>query len=518
MVLRNFSPRCIVSRFAAGLVAAVMVLAATIVINGPAHAYNPPYAAVVIDVKTGKTLHAENADATRFPASLTKVMTLYLVFEQLERGAIRLDTPLRVSSRGAAEPPSKLGLRAGSTITVENAIKSLTTRSANDVATTIAENLGGSVDAFTREMTRTARALGMQRTTFRNAHGLPNREQVTTARDMAILAIAVQDRFPQYYHYFSTRRFTYNGTTHRNHNRLLGRVTGVDGIKTGFIRASGFNLMTNAKTDNRHIVTVVMGGRSGAHRDGIVERLVKSNLPRAYAGARQTPVMNVAGAVAFVPAILPPARPADIGVPPAAFASASATGGPLDLAAMRPAVAPERNAGNTMTPSSLGSLRQGAAANAAPAQSGSEVLSFADATGSIPLPPADLGSRHASQDIAQGGEDTDAAAPIQVASAAASAPLPASAAPSEPEPVAISDWVVQIAAVDSRSAALDMLENARNRVGGPLTSASPFTEPVQTGGTTLHRARFSGFDTQNAARDACRQLERRGFACFASRS
>lgn len=518
MVSRNFSLRRIGSRIAAAFVAVLLVATAVALPATSAHAYNPPYAAVVIDVKTGRTLHAENADATRFPASLTKVMTLYLVFEQLERGAIRLDTPLRVSARAAAEPPSKLGLRPGSTITVENAILALTTRSANDVATAIAENLGGSVDAFTREMTRTARALGMQRTTFRNAHGLPNREQVTTARDMAILAIAVQDRFPQYYHYFSRRNFTFNGTTHRNHNRLLGRVTGVDGIKTGFIRASGFNLMTNAKNNNRHIVAVVMGGRSGAHRDGIVERLVQNHLPRAYAGARQTPVMNVAGTVAFVPNVLPPARPADIGVPPAAFASASATGGPLDLAAMRPAVAPERNAGNTATPGSSGSLRQGAAADATRDQNGSQVLSFADSTGSIPVPPADLGTRHASAQVAQGGEDAETAAPMQVASAAAAAPLPPAAVEREPEPVAVTAWVVQIAAVDSERAAMEMLENARNRVGGPLSSARPFTEPVQTGGTTLHRARFSGFDTQNAARDACRQLERRGFACFASRS
>jgi D-alanyl-D-alanine carboxypeptidase len=514
MVSRYIPLRRIGSRFAAALTAAILVLAAAALQTTPAQAYNPPYAAVVIDVKTGQTLHAENADATRFPASLTKVMTLYLVFEQLERGTIRLDTPLRVSARAANEPPSKLGLRPGSTITVENAILALTTRSANDVATAIAENLGGSVDAFTREMTRTARALGMQRTTFRNAHGLPNREQVTTARDMATLAIAVQDRFPQYYHYFSRRNFTFNGTTHRNHNRLLGRVTGVDGIKTGFIRASGFNLMTNARNNNRHVVAVVMGGRSGAHRDGIVERLVQNHMPRAYAGARQTPVMNVPGAVAFVPNVLPPARPADIGVPPAAFASASATGGPLDLAAMRPAVAPERNAGNTATPGSSASLRQGAAADAARSQDGGQVLSFADATGSIPVPPADLGSRQAGEQIAQGGEGN--AAPVQIASASATAPAPSE--PATPAPVAISAWVVQIAAVDSESAAMQMLENARNRVGGPLSSAKPFTEPVQTGGTTLHRARFSGFDTQNAARDACRQLERRGFACFASRS
>lgn len=503
------------------LLAALAVTAAGLLATPAAQAYNPPYAAIVVDVKTGRTLHAENADATRFPASLTKVMTLYLVFDRLERGVLRLDSPLTVSRNAAAEPPSKLGLRAGSTITVENAILALTTRSANDVATAVAENLGGSVENFTREMTRTARNLGMNRTVFRNAHGLPNREQVTTARDMSILAIAVQDRFPQYYHYFSRRSFAFNGTTHRNHNRLLGRVSGVDGIKTGFIRASGFNLMTNANTNNRHIVTIVMGGRSGAHRDGIVERLVKNHLPRAYAGARQTP--RLAGtAVAFVPNILPPPRPAGIGVPPAAFASASpsGTGNPLDLAAMRPAVAPERNAGGTTTPGTAtprgsGSLRQ--ASNAVSSgNDGNRIAAFTDATGSVPLPPADIGNRHEAQG--------DASGEIQVASVDARAAIPQQNTPQESTPAArasapaITPWVVQIAAVDSQDAALGMLDTARERVGGPLRNATPFTEPVQTGGTTLHRARFSGFETQSEARDACRQLERRGFACFASRS
>ncbi len=508
-----------IRQLASFMLAALAVTAFSLFAATPAKAYNPPYAAVVIDVKTGRTLHAENADATRFPASLTKVMTLYLVFDRLERGSLSLNSPLTVSRRAAAEPPSKLGLRAGSTITVENAILALVTRSANDVATVVAENLAGSVDAFTREMTQTARDLGMNRTVFRNAHGLPNREQVTTARDMATLAIAVQDRFPQYYHYFSRRSFNFAGTTHRNHNRLLGRVTGVDGIKTGFIRASGFNLMTNANSNNRHIVTVVMGGRSGAHRDGIVERLVQTHLPRAYAGARQTPRMT-GSAVAFIPNVLPPPRPAGIGVPPAAFASATATGSdtgsPLDLAAMRPAVAPERNAGATTTPGSAtprgsGDLRQSSANGSG--QAGNQALAFSESTGSVPLPPADLGNRHQASDAQSASSNTASSAPVQVASIDAAAPAPEAAR--EPER---SEWVVQIAAVDSRDAALQMLDNARQRVGSPLNRATPFTEPVQTGGTTLHRARFSGFDTQSQARDACRQLERRGFACFASRS
>jgi D-alanyl-D-alanine carboxypeptidase len=253
--------------------------------------YNPPFAAMVVDAKTGRTLHAQNEDALRHPASITKVMTLYLLFEQLERGKVTLSTPFRVSANAARQAPSKLSLDPGETIEVDDAIKALVTKSANDVAVVIAENLAGSEEAFAAEMTRKARALGMSRTVYRNASGLPDPEQVTSARDLTILARAIQDRFPKYYRYFQTRVFNYAGSAHRNHNKLLGRVEGVDGIKTGFTRASGFNLMTNVKTDDRHIVAVILGGRSGASRDQTMAALVRSNLPRAYAGARQAPLV-----------------------------------------------------------------------------------------------------------------------------------------------------------------------------------------------------------------------------------
>ena len=232
----------------------------------PAQA-NPRYASIVVDVATGEVLHGSNADATRYPASLTKIMTIYLLFEALETGRISKNTPIPISAKAAAEPPSKLGLRAGSTITVESAILALITRSANDVATAVGEFLGGSESKFASMMTAKARQLGMNSTTFRNAHGLPNNQQVTTARDMAILGLAVREHFPQHYSYFGTRQFTFNGQRIGNHNRLLGRVTGVDGIKTGFIRASGFNLVTSVRTGGRSVVAVVMGGRTGASRD-----------------------------------------------------------------------------------------------------------------------------------------------------------------------------------------------------------------------------------------------------------
>jgi D-alanyl-D-alanine carboxypeptidase len=253
--------------------------------------YNPPYADIVMDVNAGRVLRGTNADALRHPASVTKVMTLYLLFEQLERGRFKLDSELRVSAHAASRAPSKIGFDVGDTIEVEDAIKALVTKSANDVASVVAEAIAGDEDEFAELMTRKARALGMSRTVFKNASGLPHPAQVTTARDLALLGRAVHDHFPRYWRYFQTRDFAYSGAVYRNHNRLLGRVDGVDGIKTGFTRASGFNLLTSAKVGNRHIIAVVLGGRSGRIRDAQMASLVGSHLPTAYAGARLGPAV-----------------------------------------------------------------------------------------------------------------------------------------------------------------------------------------------------------------------------------
>ncbi|MFG1344489.1 D-alanyl-D-alanine carboxypeptidase family protein [Xanthobacter autotrophicus DSM 431] len=253
--------------------------------------------AIIVDANTGKVLYEDNPDALRHPASITKIMTLYLLFEQLEQGALKLDSPLQVSAKAAAQQPSKLGVRPGSTIEVEDAIKAIVTRSANDVAVVIAENIGGSESEFAEMMTRKARALGMSRTTFRNASGLPNPNQVTTARDMSILGRAVQDRFPRQYKYFATRTFYFRGQAIGNHNRLLGRIEGVDGIKTGYTQASGFNLVSSIKRDGRYLVGVVLGGSSGAARDNRMANLLTQNLATAYAGGRTAPkVTEVADA------------------------------------------------------------------------------------------------------------------------------------------------------------------------------------------------------------------------------
>jgi D-alanyl-D-alanine carboxypeptidase len=243
--------------------------------------YSPQFSSIIVDANSGSTLASTSPDGVRHPASLTKIMTLYLLFERLDAGKLKLDTEMSVSEHASDQAPTKLGLRPGQTIRVEDAIKGLVTRSANDAAVVIAEAIGGDEDSFAKLMTRKARALGMSRTTYRNASGLPDDEQVTSARDQATLGRAIQERFPRYYRYFSTLTFNYHGQSIRNHNRLLGEVEGVDGIKTGYTRASGFNLVTSMRRGNRHLVGVVMGGRSGSSRDTIMRGLLAENLDKA---------------------------------------------------------------------------------------------------------------------------------------------------------------------------------------------------------------------------------------------
>jgi D-alanyl-D-alanine carboxypeptidase len=243
--------------------------------------YSPAFSSIIVDGNSGATLSASNPDGSRHPASLTKIMTLYLLFERLDAGKMKLDTEMDVSEHASEQAPTKLGLRPGQTIKVEDAIKGLVTRSANDAAVVIAEAIGGDEDDFAKMMTRKARALGMTKTVYRNASGLPDDDQVTTARDQSTLGRAIQDRFPRYYRYFSTAAFNYHGQSIRNHNHLLGSVEGVDGIKTGYTRASGFNLVTSMRRSNRHLVGVVMGGRSGGSRDAIMRNLLAENLQKA---------------------------------------------------------------------------------------------------------------------------------------------------------------------------------------------------------------------------------------------
>src|SRR3954447_26508773 len=243
--------------------------------------YSPQFSSIIVDGNSGAVLSANNPDGSRHPASLTKIMTLYLLFERLDAGKMKLDTEMEVSEHASEQAPTKLGLRPGQSIKVEDAIKGLVTRSANDAAVVIAETIAGDEDDFAKLMTRKARSLGMTRTVYRNASGLPDSDQVTTARDQSTLGRAIQDRFPRHYRYFSISAFNYHGHSIRNHNKLLGSVEGVDGIKTGYTRASGFNLVTSMRRGNRHLVGVVLGGRSGGSRDAIMRNLLAENLEKA---------------------------------------------------------------------------------------------------------------------------------------------------------------------------------------------------------------------------------------------
>ncbi|SDW25940.1 D-alanyl-D-alanine carboxypeptidase family protein [Nitrosomonas communis] len=235
---------------------------------------NPRHASIVIDVDTAQVLHESHADASRYPASLTKMMTLYMLFEAVEKRKMSLDTSMGVSTHAASMPPTNIRLRSGEVLSVRDAIPALIVRSANDVAAVVAEALGGTEANFGRMMTEKARKLGMHSTIFRNASGLPHSGQRTTARDMAILSMRLMKDFPQYYHYFSTQSFRYKGMTYHSHNRMVRNITGVDGLKTGFIRASGFNVATSAKRGNRRVVGVVMGGQSATSRDQHMAQLL----------------------------------------------------------------------------------------------------------------------------------------------------------------------------------------------------------------------------------------------------
>lgn len=533
-----------------------------LLLSAPATAMaNPKYAGIVVDAKTGKTLYASSADAYRYPASLTKIMTLYVVFEELEAGRLSLNSNLTVSKYASGRPPSKIGLKPGSTIKVKDAILALVTKSANDVATVVAENIGGSEKKFAERMTRTARQLGMSKTTFRNPHGLPNSGQRTTARDMARLGIAIQERFPQYYGYFKTRAYKYKGRTYGNHNKLLGRVKGVDGIKTGYIRASGFNLVTSVNRNGRQIVAVVMGGRSGASRNAQMTKLIGRYLSKASKGRKtapliaRTPVQPTFVAAALKNPPLPNAKPGSKPAP--------AAGAPMVLAFSA------GDAGQVPTPppapEPVTVQTQIATASAAPVAVpgfGDNVplppkaikrrfdSTFAVATALPPLPPESPDaplttnsiSRTALLQAAQaerrdaGPEQPVKTGPVPSRSvevetiSIAAAPVETVPAPSvdtsetdsDSVTVATSDtpdaapsWQVQIAATETEGQAVTMLKNAKAKAGPALRGRVPYTEPVETGGQTLYRARFVGFDTKTAAWNACKSLKKAKYACFA---
>jgi D-alanyl-D-alanine carboxypeptidase len=282
--------------------------------------YAPPQAAMVVDGYSGKIIYSSNPDEPRYPASITKVMTLYMLFEEMKDGKLSLDSKLKVTSFAASQSPSKLGLEPGSTITVKDAIYALVTKSANDCAVVVAENLAGSEEAFARAMTAKARSLGMTNTTFRNASGLPNTEQRTTARDLITMGRRILADFPEHADVFSTRVFTYSGESHRNHNGLLFTYKGTEGLKTGFTQASGFNLLSSARRDNKHLMAVVLGGRSAVERNSRMRSLLNASWDNAIEGSKALIAKGRIAPMAPAPAPAPaPAAAPEVEVASAGF-------------------------------------------------------------------------------------------------------------------------------------------------------------------------------------------------------
>jgi D-alanyl-D-alanine carboxypeptidase len=524
--------------------------------------YNPPYAAIVVDANSGAVLHAAEADSLRHPASLTKIMTLYLLFERLEAGKIRLDTPMNVSAHAASQDPTKLGLRPGQTLAVEDAIRGLVTKSANDAAAVIAEALAGDEEEFAKLMTRKARSLGMSRTTYMNASGLPDRDQVTTARDQATLGRAIQERFPRYYKYFQTAAFTYRGETMRNHNRLLGKVEGVDGIKTGYTRASGFNLVSSVRRNNRHIVSVVLGGSSGGARDARMRSLIdkyivtastKRTAPAIAEAAPRTMIAS-AGDVPFSPAVtgsapvkaaMPAAKPAikDAEAKPAPGSSdpikpiqvktIKVKLGPMQTASLAPPlpVVPatpleERHVQPAAQPAQPAPAPQ-AAAPQAPAPQAPAPKPAVQAQPATPLPPAPIQVAHAAAPLIPAAKPVEAQ-PI-LASARAEVEKKVEPAKVEPrlelaraEPVraepaarkiAHSGWIIQVGAYEAEREAKERLSAVQSKAKQILGRADAFTETVVKGDKTFYRARFAGFE-RDQAEAACKQLKRNDIACM----
>nr|WP_245445775.1 D-alanyl-D-alanine carboxypeptidase [Rhizobium album] len=463
-----------------------MTAAAVLTFSAPVAseaADGPKYAGIVVDAKTGNILYSENADSLRYPASLTKMMTLYLVFEALEAGKIRLDTKVPVSENAAKEPPSKLGLKVGGSFTVEQGILALVTRSANDASTALGEFIGGSESRFAQMMTNKARQLGMTRTTYRNANGLPNTAQMTTARDQARLGIALRQHFPQYYGYFSTRSFKYGKQVIGNHNRLLGAVRGVDGIKTGFTRAAGFNLVTSAQADGRSVVGVVLGGTSGGARDAQMRKLIGAYLPKASRRGKGTMIEEPGVAEVAESEIRPV-----VAMKPVTAATTTTASGDLPVNGPLPGARYEESAVET--------------AFAAPTKKSAAI---AAAEGTLDAQAEKLGAVAIPRPAPEYMPETETASATTIVDDVTTASTGGKPG-----------WVIQIGVSPTKQMAMDLLQSAQVKGGKVLRSATPFAIAINNGGAQVYRARFGGFDNQKLAINACNQLKKKGMNCWAS--
>jgi D-alanyl-D-alanine carboxypeptidase len=539
-------------------------------------------AAIVVDGATGRVIYGMNENAPRHPASVTKVMTLYLLFEQLEKGRFTLDSEIPVSAHAAAQAPSKLGLRPGQTIRVEDAIKVIVTKSANDIAVAVAEAVAdGTEGQFAELMTQKAHALGMTHTLYRNASGLPNDEQITTAADLAVLGRNIQERFPRYYRYFSLHEVAYHGQRIHNHNHLMERVEGMDGIKTGYTAASGFNLLTSVKRNGHYIVSVVMGGKSARSRDNYMESLIEEHIDEGGArGATRVAEQEESGPARWFQAQraederqasrAEPAsraeeeRQAKAEPVPAPPAKAE---GEKKIVQKTPSerVAAVENAPLLPIAAVMPEPRPRPAYVSAAAQANHEQVNreqqssrdnedFRAATASIPRRPAMADGSTAKQTLNKVGATTpsslrwtqgpsakqalraatrfEPAAPGETkgpTKVKAEAKVEArTLAKAEEESVSaqakqmatkppVPGWVIQIGATDDADKAAVLLSRAKSQQSAKLGAARPYTEIVHKGRETLYRARFAGLE-ESKAEAACKALITSGFNCFATKN
>lgn len=455
----------------------ILALAMSFVVADAASSMAARSSAIVVDAKTGKVLYSSDANGRRYPASLTKMMTLYLTFEAMAKGRISKNTPVPFSAKAAAEPPTKLGVKAGGAVSVETAILSMVTKSANDSATALGELLGGSESNFARMMTAKARQLGMDGTVFRNANGLPDPGQFTTAHDMAMLGIALREHYPQYYGYFSQRSFLYGRQRINGHNRLLGRIKGVDGIKTGYTRASGFNLVSSVSDGNRRLVAVVMGGTSGRSRDNQMAGLINAYMPRA----------STRGGGALI----------------------AKAGGDNPIKALAKAFLPKHDA---PTPDDKPMVEDDAVASNDDPTSADEQSADEQTVAAVEEPAPVVKTRKVKTVIVT-------APKVETAQMVAAYAEPTPASPPAVDPVNTasvpSGWAVQVASSPKQSEAQAFLDKTAKQAPKILASASGFTVAFDKDGETYYRARFGGFGSKDAAWNACNALKKKKITCYA---
>jgi len=514
----------------------LFVLALSMLCSAPAMADKQKRAAMVMDANTGRILYNNAGEKPRHPASLTKMMTIYLAFDLMKRGRLKENTLIEISDKAAAQPPSKLGLEPGSKIKLIHAIKALVTKSANDIAVAIAEHIAGTEKNFARLMTRKARSLGMKKTFFVNASGLPDERQVTTAHDMLMLALALQDDFPHRYRLFKTRHFTYRGKTYKNHNTLLGRLKGIDGIKTGYIRASGFNLVTSMHRHGKHIVAAVFGGKTARKRNIRMRGLLKRYL--RHASTKRTRRIRP-HLIASPHRVAPKARK---------LRTATAHTQPRRL---KPAINPSRQAKVERRPTPRPSARQRTNTYPKPKikmakvrrvdvikRPNTPVRHVALAPPPSTAPSSTIRAAYQPA-LYHGNETRRGRAPSTFNDQVADlirrnkfspgpklAPPAAqqqtfgqsiSVAPPPLETGTINGFQIQIGAYKTPSEAQQRLASVEQKTAGLLKGYQPLTQPVTSGQRTLYRARFTGFIAASSAKKACRELKKRAIDCLVTR-